>query len=96
MPTDHSVTDASSLPHLTIYTDGGCKPNPGPGGWGAVILPEDGEPIELHGSHPDTTNNRMELQAAEEALLHLDEPSRVDLYTDSTYVRNGITKWVHG
>ena len=89
-------TPPSALPRVTIYTDGGCKPNPGPGGWGAVVLREGDDPVELHGSAAKTTNNRMELQAAEEALLALEEPSRVDLYTDSTYVRNGITKWLAG
>jgi len=84
------------LPRVTIYTDGGCKPNPGPGGWGAVILPAGDEPLELHGSAPSTTNNRMELLAAKEALDHLAAPSRIDLYTDSTYVRNGITRWIAG
>lgn len=90
------MPSADSLPHVTIYTDGGCKPNPGPGGWGAVILRQGGKPLELHGSAERTTNNRMELQAAKEALDHLDAPSRVDLYTDSQYLRNGITRWMSG
>ena len=89
-----STTD--SLPRVTIYTDGGCKPNPGPGGWGAVILPAGEDRIELHGSVDETTNNRMEILAAREALRSLGEPSRVDLYTDSAYLKHGITRWIDG
>jgi len=81
---------------VTIHTDGGCTPNPGPGGWGAVL--RQGEHLlELYGGEPgDTTNNRMELTAPIMALEKLKRPVTVHLYTDSTYVRNGITKWVHG
>lgn len=82
-------------PALVIYTDGGCIGNPGPGGWGAVIV-EDGRQTTLSGSFRETTNNRMELRAAIEALNALDRPRRVAIYTDSTYVRDGITSWVHG
>ncbi len=80
---------------VTIYTDGGCIGNPGPGGWGAVLIY--GEHVrELSGRYRDTTNNRMELRAAIEALNTLKRPCAVDLYTDSEYVRNGITQWVEG
>ncbi len=79
---------------VTIYTDGSCSPNPGPGGWGAVILPEKGKKRELSGKVPQTTNNRMELQATIEALRALAQPSKVQLYTDSKYVQNGISKWM--
>lgn len=81
-------------PTLVIYTDGGASPNPGPGGWAAVILAPGGEPRELSGGAPSTTNNRMELQAAISALAEVAEPSTVDLYTDSQYVRQGITSWM--
>jgi len=79
---------------LDIYTDGACSPNPGPGGWGAVIL-EDGRVVsELSGAEPVSTNNRMELTAAVKALESLDQAARIDLYTDSTYVKKGITDWI--
>ncbi len=81
---------------VTIYTDGGSKPNPGPGGWGAILIQQGARDIELSGSDPDTTNNRMELTAAIEALRALDGPCNVTLYTDSQYVRNGITSWLAG
>lgn len=81
---------------VTIYTDGGCDPNPGPGGYGAVILEEGKHPRELCGGDPDTTNNRMEMTAAIEALRALDQPFEVHLWTDSQYLKNGITKWVKG
>ena len=77
-----------------IYTDGGARPNPGPGGWAAVILSPDGEAEELVGGAPSTTNNRMELQAAISALAHLAARCSVELYTDSQYVRQGITSWL--
>jgi len=77
-----------------VYTDGGASPNPGPGGWAAVIRSPDGSVEEISGGAPGTTNNRMELQAAISALARLTTPSAVDLYTDSTYVRQGITRWV--
>lgn len=80
---------------VTIYTDGGCKPNPGPGGWGAVLIDgTTGQKRELSGSDPDTTNNRMELTAVIEALRALNCPCAVTLYTDSQYVKNGITTWL--
>jgi ribonuclease HI len=81
---------------VTIYTDGGCTPNPGPGGWGAVLRQGD-HVLELYGGEStETTNNRMELTAPIMALEALKRPVTVHLYTDSTYVRNGITKWVLG
>lgn len=76
-----------------IYTDGACKGNPGPGGWGALLRYQDHEK-ELFGGELDTTNNRMELTAAIEALNHLKRPCRVILMTDSEYLRKGITEWI--
>ena len=78
---------------VTIYTDGACSGNPGPGGWGAILLYGDHE-RELCGGRPDTTNNQMELLAAIEALSALKRACDIDLYTDSVYVRDGITKWI--
>ena len=78
---------------VTIYTDGACRGNPGPGGWGA-ILRYGNNVRELQGGESPTTNNRMELKAAIEALGALKEPCRVVLYTDSRYLRDGITKWL--
>lgn len=80
----------------TIYTDGGCNPNPGPGGWGAVLLVDGQAPQEISGGEAETTNNRMEIMAAKEALRALPAAADVDLYTDSVYVRDGITKWIVG
>jgi len=80
---------------VEIWTDGGCKPNPGPGGWGA-ILRFGAHERELTGAEPATTNNRMELTAAAAALEALKKPCRVVIHTDSEYVRNGVTRWVHG
>jgi ribonuclease HI len=80
---------------VTIYTDGGCIGNPGPGGWAAVLLYGDAV-RELSGRWRETTNNRMELRAAIEALNTLKRPCAVDLYTDSEYLRQGITEWVEG
>lgn len=83
----------SSLKHVVIYTDGGCRGNPGPGGWG-VVLNYDGHEKQLFGGEPDTTNNRMELTAAIKALQALKQPCRVTLYTDSQYVKQGIEQWL--
>jgi len=83
----------TTLPHVHIYTDGACSGNPGPGGWGALLKYGSREK-ELSGSEADTTNNRMELTAAIVALDTLKQPCRVDLYTDSEYVRRGITEWI--
>jgi ribonuclease HI len=80
---------------IQIWTDGACSGNPGPGGWG-VLLVAGTRRKELYGGEPDTTNNRMELQAAIEALNALKKPSQVTLNTDSTYVKDGLTKWIHG
>jgi ribonuclease HI len=80
---------------VEIWTDGGCKPNPGPGGW-AAILRFRGVERELSGAEPATTNNRMELIAASEALATLKRPCRVVLHTDSEYLRNGVTRWHAG
>lgn len=85
----------SELPHVDIFTDGACKGNPGPGGWGAVLRFGVTEK-ELSGGEPLTTNNRMEMMAAVEALRALKKPCRVTLHTDSKYVMDGITKWVFG
>ena len=79
---------------LRIYTDGACRGNPGPGGWGAVLISGRHEK-ELNGAEPATTNNRMELKAAIEALAALRRGCRVELHTDSLYLRNGITEWIH-
>lgn len=78
-----------------MFTDGACRGNPGPGGWG-VLLRYAGRERTLHGGETNTTNNRMELRAAIEGLRALREPCRVDLTTDSTYVKQGITEWIHG
>ena len=79
---------------VIIHTDGACSGNPGPGGWGA-ILEFRGVEKELYGGEPETTNNRMELTAAIEALAALKRPSDVELHTDSKYLRDGITQWIH-
>jgi ribonuclease HI len=83
------------MSEVTIYTDGACKGNPGPGGWGAWLRSGEHE-RELFGGERLTTNNRMELVAVIEALGALRRPSRVQLFVDSEYVRNGITTWIHG
>lgn len=80
---------------VEIHTDGACRGNPGPGGWGAVLRVRDQE-RELYGAEADTTNNRMELTAAVAALQALKRPCRVTLVTDSEYVRRGITEWLPG
>jgi ribonuclease HI len=83
-------------PHVIIATDGACKGNPGIGGWGAILRAANGREKELSGAEAHTTNNRMELTGAIEALNALSKPARVTLTTDSVYVRDGIMKWVHG
>ncbi len=85
----------SELPAVEIYTDGACSGNPGPGGWGA-LLRFGGTEKELSGAEPHTTNNRMELMAAIVALEALKKPARVKLYTDSIYVKDGISRWLKG
>ena len=83
------------MKQIIIHTDGACTGNPGPGGWAAVSS-NGSQQVELSGGEPITTNNRMELQAAIEALRSLKEPSRVELVTDSVYLRDGITSWIAG
>ena len=83
------------MTEVEMFTDGACKGNPGPGGWGVVIRAGAREK-ELSGGESPTTNNRMELLAAIQGLKALTRPCRVRLYTDSIYVRDGITRWVHG
>lgn len=83
------------MKRVTIYTDGACRGNPGPGGWGALLQFGQHEK-QLWGGAPDTTNNRMELTAAIEALAALSESCEVDITTDSVYVKDGITRWLSG
>ncbi len=88
------------MPELFAYTDGACSGNPGPGGWGALLIAREGASVlkqrELQGGEADTTNNRMELLAAINALEALDRPSILTVVTDSAYVKGGITGWMHG
>lgn len=83
------------LPKVEIYSDGACDPNPGPGGW-AALLRSGSREKEISGGERDTTNNRMELTAALEALRSLKQPCEVNFYTDSQYLRRGITEWLPG
>ena len=82
------------------YTDGACSGNPGPGGWGVLLQAKDGETVlkerELNGGEPETTNNRMELLAAIHALESLGRATPITVITDSQYVKNGVTGWIHG
>jgi ribonuclease HI len=80
---------------IEIYTDGACSGNPGPGGWGAVLLYKEHEK-KISGGEKNSTNNRMELRAVSEALKTLKKPSEIIVYTDSKYVMDGITKWIFG
>lgn len=89
------MSAAPPAPDVEVFTDGACKGNPGPGGWGAILRAK-GRELELMGAESLTTNNRMELTAAIEALTALKRPCAVRLTTDSVYVRDGISKWVHG
>jgi ribonuclease HI len=82
-------------PKVVIHTDGACSGNPGPGGWGAILQSGKHEK-ELFGGEPATTNNRMELMAAIQALEALSKPCKVELHTDSKYVMDGISQWIHG
>ena len=77
-----------------IYTDGACSGNPGPGGWGAIILDEEKNKISISGKEKATTNNRMELMAPIMALRKIKKASKIIIYTDSTYLKNGITVWI--
>jgi ribonuclease HI len=88
------------MPDLFAYTDGACSGNPGPGGWGVLLRAVSGESVlkerELCGGEAETTNNRMELLAAIHALETLERPSAITIVTDSAYVKNGVTGWIHG
>ncbi len=88
------------MPKLFAYTDGACSGNPGPGGWGALLIARDGDTVvktrELKGGAADTTNNRMELLGAIEALDALEKSSTITVITDSAYVKNGVSEWIHG
>lgn len=88
------------MPELFAYTDGACSGNPGPGGWGVLLLAREGEAVvkerTLNGGEADTTNNRMELLAAISALEALSRASDITVVTDSAYVKNGVTGWIHG
>ncbi|GGE05826.1 ribonuclease HI [Gemmobacter megaterium] len=88
------------MPELFAYTDGACSGNPGPGGWGVLLVAREGDAVlkerELAGGEADTTNNRMELLAAINALESLQRPSELTIVTDSAYVKNGVTGWIHG
>jgi ribonuclease HI len=88
------------MPALVAYTDGACSGNPGPGGWGVLLQAKRGADVvkerTLSGGEPDTTNNRMELMAAISALETLSQPSEITIVTDSAYVKNGVTSWIHG
>jgi len=88
------MPDETLLPSVEIYTDGACSGNPGPGGWGALLIFKENKK-EIFGHEPETTNNRMELQAAISALQSLKKPCKINLYTDSVYVQKGITEWIH-
>ncbi|MGA2125184.1 MAG: ribonuclease HI [Xanthobacteraceae bacterium] len=89
------MSETRAATAVTVYTDGACSGNPGPGGWGAILTWNDHQ-RELKGGEPHTTNNRMELTAAISALETLKRPCTVDLHTDSEYLRNGITSWING
>ena len=88
------------MPDLYAYTDGACSGNPGPGGWGVLMLAREGGPVvkerTLQGGEQMTTNNRMELMAAISALEALSRPVTITIVTDSAYVKNGVTEWIHG
>ncbi|MCB1553830.1 MAG: ribonuclease HI [Xanthomonadales bacterium] len=86
---------SAPLTRVDIHADGACLGNPGPGGWGALLRSGDREK-EISGGEPDTTNNRMELMAAIRALESVNRPCEVRLHTDSKYVRDGMTQWIHG
>jgi ribonuclease HI len=87
----------SNLPHVLLYTDGACSGNPGPGGWAFILKhPSSGKVMEKAGAERQTTNNRMELQSVIEGLAALKKRTSVDLYTDSEYVRMGLSQWMAG
>ncbi len=93
-------SEAVDMPELFAFTDGACSGNPGPGGWGALLVAKDGDQVlrerELSGGEAETTNNRMELLAAIKALETLDRASEITVVTDSAYVKNGVTGWIYG
>ncbi|MDB9801336.1 MAG: ribonuclease HI [Loktanella sp.] len=88
------------MPDLYAYTDGACSGNPGPGGWGAILIAKDGNTVlkerELNGGEAHTTNNKMELMAAIASLEALERPTTLTIVTDSSYVKDGITSWIFG
>ena len=86
---------SGAKPAVVVYTDGACSGNPGPGGWGAILI-SGAHRKELSGGEAGTTNNRMELMAAIQALEALNKPTKAELHTDSKYVQDGIHKWIHG
>lgn len=83
------------MTNVTVYTDGACSGNPGPGGWGVLIVTDSSESIELNGGEKHTTNNRMELTAAIEALKHFKQSTKLTIFTDSVYVKEGISSWLN-
>ena len=83
------------MTNITVYTDGACSGNPGPGGWGVLIVTDSSESIELNGGEKHTTNNRMELTAAIEALKHFKQSTKLTIFTDSVYVKEGISSWLN-
>ena len=87
-----SVKSEAEKPRVKVYTDGACSPNPGTGGWGAILVSDGGAKKELSGAEKDSTNNRMEITAAIKALEALKKPCIVDLYTDSEYLKNAFTE----
>lgn len=95
--TKAGASDGQERPHVELYTDGACSGNPGPGGWAYVLKHHaTGKERAASGAEPETTNNRMELQAVIEGLSALKRPSVVDLYSDSKYVLDGLKSWIHG
>ncbi|MEO1582944.1 MAG: ribonuclease HI [Planctomycetota bacterium] len=96
-PASESASESSVGPTVELYTDGACSGNPGPGGWGLVLRhPSSGKEVERSGAEADTTNNRMELTAVIEGLRLLTRRSRVELYSDSKYVLDGLESWIAG
>ena len=94
---DNAVNPLSHKPNTTVaYTDGACKGNPGAGGWGAHLIFGDGQTQDLYGGDKETTNNRMELMGAIQALTHSPLTQKLEIWTDSTYVKKGITEWIEG
>lgn len=94
MPLDEFFSTVSNSEPIHVYTDGACSGNPGPGGWGAIIIQGNKE-YELSGSEPNTTNNRMEMMAAIQALEKIPQDYSILLFTDSKYLKDGITLWIH-